>query len=138
MIEKSAGIILFRGSPPQFLLLHYPAGHWDFAKGKLEPGETELQAALRELQEETGITHVQVLPDFKETIQYYFRKEGETVRKTVVDFLAETAEKDVQISAEHIGYVWLPYKAALERLTFKNAKQELEKAMQFLRAQRRA
>ena len=38
--ETSAGIVLFRKeeSKKLFLLLHYPSGHWDFVKGKMEKG----------------------------------------------------------------------------------------------------
>jgi hypothetical protein len=46
--------------------------------------------------------------------------------------LAETKEKNVQISFEHIGYEWLPYEEAIKRLTFQNAKEILQKANEFL------
>ena len=53
--EKSCGIVLFREEEGtrQFLLLHYPSGHWDLAKGHVEEGETEHETATRELLEET-------------------------------------------------------------------------------------
>ena len=56
--ETSAGIVIFRKeeSKKLFLLLHYPSGHWDFVKGKMEKGETTQQTAIRETKEETGIT----------------------------------------------------------------------------------
>jgi hypothetical protein len=47
--------------------------------------------------------------------------------------LAETKEKNVQISFEHIGYEWLPFEEALERLSFQNAKEILKKANEFLK-----
>jgi 8-oxo-dGTP pyrophosphatase MutT (NUDIX family) len=40
----------------EVLLVHRPRyGDWSFPKGKLEPGETDEQAALREVEEETGL-----------------------------------------------------------------------------------
>ena len=60
MTEKSAGFILitddFETDDYSVLLLHYTSGHWDYPKGNIETNETELEAATRELQEETGIT----------------------------------------------------------------------------------
>ena len=48
--ETSAGIVLFRRKEGErlFLLLHYPTGHWDFVKGKMEKGESTHQTAVRE------------------------------------------------------------------------------------------
>ena len=39
----------------------------------------------------------------------------------------------VEISFEHIGYAWLDYQYAMEKLTFKNSKDILKKAHDFLR-----
>ena len=132
MTERSAGVLIFRGKPPQFLLLHYPAGHWDFPKGNIEVGETEEQTALRELEEETGITDAKIIPGFKGTVSYFYRREGKTIHKTVVDFLAETQTEKVTLSHEHIGFKWLGYEEALKQLTFKSAQDELKKAWSFL------
>jgi len=46
--------------------------------------------------------------------------------------LAETKTKKIKISFEHLNYQWLPYKKALEVLSFENAKEILKKANQFL------
>jgi 8-oxo-dGTP pyrophosphatase MutT (NUDIX family) len=137
--EMSAGVILFRRAPePCFLLLHYTSGHWDFPKGHIEPGEDARDTARRELKEETGISQVSFLDGFKETIRYFFRQHGVGVFKVVIFFLAETAQSDVTLSHEHIGFDWLPYEAALARLTFKNARELLTKAHDYLQAAPRA
>ena len=52
--------------------------------------------------------------------------------KKVIYFLAETKKLEVKISDEHIGFEWLPYGKALERITYKNSKKVLEKADRFL------
>ena len=135
MQERSAGMVLFRGSPPLFLILQYAyrKRFWDFPKGNIERGETEEQAALRELKEETGITDAGIIPGFREVIRYFYQREGKTVHKTVVDFLAETRTAEVTLSPEHVDFTWLPYRQALERLTYDNARAELKKAMEFLK-----
>ncbi|MFH0738229.1 MAG: NUDIX domain-containing protein [Candidatus Micrarchaeota archaeon] len=127
--ERSSGIIVYReGAQRLYLLLHYEEGHWDFPKGHIEKGEDEKTAARRELEEETGIKGAGLLPRFKGRIEYYYMRDGRRMHKEVVFFLAKTETEAVRLSDEHIGYVWLPYIKALERLTFKNAKQLLEKA----------
>src|SRR3989338_340626 len=132
--EKSAGAIVYRKEKePMFLLLHYEMGHWDFPKGNIEANEKDLETVKREIQEETCIKDVEILKGFKETIQYYFKFEGELIHKTVVFYLAKTDEEKVKLSFEHIGFIWLPYEKAIGKLTFKNAKEILKKANEFLK-----
>ena len=134
--ETSAGIVLFRrsGSRTLFLLLHYPSGHWDFVRGKMEGGETALQTALRETTEETGITDVSFVGDFEEWIRYSFQHDGEPIYKKVVFFLAETGTDRIQISHEHLDYTWLEYNEAMKKTTFENAKRVLTRAQALLLA----
>lgn len=132
--EKSCGAIIFKKqkSVIKYLLLHYEAGHWDFPKGNQEKNEKEEQTASREIKEETGIEDIEYADDFKETINYFYKKGEETVYKEVVFFLAQSATEDVKLSKEHIGYAWLSYENAYKKLTFNNAKELLKKANQFL------
>ncbi|MFB5633195.1 MAG: bis(5'-nucleosyl)-tetraphosphatase [Nitrosopumilus sp.] len=132
--ETSAGIVLFRkeDSKNLFLLLHYPSGHWDFVKGKMEKGESTHETAIRETKEETGITDVNFIDDFEEWIEYNFQYQKELVHKKVVFFLAETTTKEVNISHEHLDYTWMDYNTAMEKTTFDNAKTVLTKAQMLL------
>ncbi len=142
--EKSAGAIIYRlqDGIAHYLLLHYPSGHWEFAKGHIEEGEKPEEAAKREIAEETGIKDLIIIPGFKEYIKYFFRnnyhlkKEDKNkapwIFKLVVFYLGETKTAEVKISEEHIGYTWLPYHEALKKLTFKNAKNLLAKANDIL------
>jgi len=132
--ETSAGIVLFRkvDSKILFLLLHYPSGHWDFVKGKMEKGESMHETAIRETREETGITDIALLNGFEEWIEYNFQFQGELVHKRVVFFLAETKTKEVLISHEHLNYTWMDYQTAMEKTTFANAKSVLTKSELFL------
>lgn len=128
--EKSAGTVVYNGG--KYLLLHYGSGHWDFPKGHMEKGEDEKQTALRELKEETGIGDAFFIKDFKEKIEYFFRREKELVHKEVVFFLVETKTKEIKITDEHKDYEWLPYNEAVQRTTFANAKELLRKANELL------
>jgi len=142
--EKSAGAIIYKieNGEPRYLLLHYPSGHWEFAKGHIEEGEEPERAAMREIEEETGLKDIKIIPGFKEYSKYFFRKNydlvGEAKKKApwvfklVVFYLAETKTEEVKISHEHKGFLWLPYEQALRRLTYKNAKELLKKAHEYL------
>lgn len=138
-IEKSAGAVVFRVGDDKtyYLLLHYPGmrhskSYWDLPKGHLEKGETEEETAKREVKEETGLIDIKIVPGFKEVIKYFFKWEEKNVLKFVTFFLIKTKEKEVKISKEHIDFAWLQFKEALDRLAFKNAKETLKKAENFL------
>ena len=132
--ETSAVIIIFRkeNSKNLFLLLRYPSGHWDFVKGKMEKDESTRETAVRETKEETGIKDVSFLENFEEWINYNFQYQGELVQKKVVFFLAETKTKEIEISHEHLEYIWMDYNAAMEKTTFDNAKTVLTRAQTLL------
>ncbi len=135
--EKSCGAVVFRktGTGTDYLLLHYGAGHWGFARGQVETGETEKDTVLRELAEETGITNARFIDGFREELSYFYRREGKTVFKEVVLYLVEALDSTVRLSYEHTGYEWLPYEKALEKLSFQNSKAVLRKANEYLTTQ---
>jgi len=134
--EVSAGVILFRTrANREYLLLDY-GSHWDFPKGHIEEGEDPVATARRELREETGIRDARFVSGYLERMRYFYRKAGEQMRKVVIYFLAETAGEEVTLSHEHCGYAWASYEEALQRLTFKTAKDLLSKAHSFLEGSR--
>ena len=132
-MEKSCGVVLLNSN--KVLLLQHPdtttSGHWDFPKGHVEKGEDELQTALRELKEETGIDNIKIVDDFNHHISYTFFRDNETILKEVVFFLGITNQEKVSISSEHQNFVWLQYESAYECLTYDNAKKTLKKAFDF-------
>ena len=132
--ERSAGAIVFiKEKKPLYLLLHYEAKHWDFPKGNVEKGEKDLETVKREISEETGIKDVEIVKDFKEKIHYYYKLKNELISKDVVFYLAKTKTKQIKLSFEHIGSKWLPFDKAIGQLTYKNAKEILKKAHNFLK-----
>jgi len=136
MTEKSAGFILitdnFETTDYSVLLLHYTSGHWDFPKGNIETNETELEAATRELQEETSIESFRVIPNFRYVLDYKYTRKNVLISKQLILFLASTGVRKVKISHEHIGYSWVKKSDATTQLTYKNAKNALMQAINFL------
>ncbi len=138
--EQSAGAVVFRleAGQAEYLLLLYPSmagksrSYWDLPKGHIEPGEKEEDTVYREVQEETGLQNIRLLPGFRELITYSFRSQGKNIFKTVVFYLAQTSQQEVRISFEHSGCAWLPYTQAMSYLKFQNAKRIITKAHHFL------
>lgn len=139
--EFSAGIVVFfqeNNKEREYLLLHYEAGHWDFAKGHIEGDESKEQAAFRELQEETGLAgkEVTLVPGFEQSFEYFFKNDDELILKKVYFFIGRSVSKTVKLSSEHIGYQWLHINQAFEQLTYKNAKELLHQVDHFLKIHR--
>lgn len=138
--EESAGAVLHRwvDDEPRYLLLHYVAGHWGFPKGHIEAGETEVEALLREVEEETGIPRdrVDVLDGFAETVAYTYRR-GDRLRDKEVHYrLAETDAEEVTLSREHQDWAWMGCDDAVERITYDDVVGVLEKADPVIRRRR--
>lgn len=136
--QRSAGAVIFRedGARRLYLLLLYPTNHWDFVKGKIEAGESELETVLREAREETGMGDLEVVAGFRREIRYNFVHEGTFIRKRVSFFLARTRTEEVRLSHEHRAHAWEPYAQALDTLTYPNARGVLEGAEALLRDER--
>ena len=117
----------------EYLLLRN-AGRWDFPKGGVERGETELQTVLREVQEETGLKEFNIVPGFRSLIEYFYRRDSKTIHKRVVYLLARTGHEAVKISFEHQAFDWFPYHDAIEEASYDNSKKTLAKAEKFIKA----
>lgn len=95
---------------------------WCLPKGHLEGSETAQEAAVREIEEETGIRG-RIVGELG-TIDYWFAVEGRRIHKTVHHFLLEatggelTTEGDPD--AEAVDVAWVPLEALDERLAFAN------------------
>lgn len=111
---KSCGVIVFRRQPEISFLLMKHSHRFDLPKGHVEAGETEIECALREMWEETGIPTNQVAldSDFRYEEVYYPiepRFGTERVEKTLVIFLGWVDKVDEIVVTEHGGHEWRPW-----------------------------
>ena len=134
--ERSAGAVVFAPGPtgPDYLLLRYGQGNWGFPKGHVEEGETDLQAAQREVEEETGIPVAaqRVLQGFEDDTDYRFRRGHTLVEKDVRFYLIESATRAIKLSHEHSDFAWLGYTPALARVSFEGPRRILQAAHAFV------
>lgn len=140
-VERSAGAVIFREYKKgrEYLLIQHEdkdgkPGHWAFPKGHIEKGERTEDAARREVQEETGLSEIEIVPGFKETIRYFVPVGKEKRLKFVAFFLGRAKKGKVKLSFEHQDFAWLPYEETYKRLTYAAAKTILKKADNFLSA----
>ena len=131
--EKSCGALVYRiknGELELLLLKHRFGGHWSFPKGHVEEGETEVETALREVHEETGLT-IQLEDGFRQSVEYYPRP---NIRKQVVYFLGYADDDRTRRQEEEISEIrWVPLKSAHREVTFRNDKNLINHAKKFLR-----
>lgn len=133
MEERSAGAVVYRETEKgRLYLLLQNAGRWDFPKGGVEKGESELQTVRREVEEETGMGKIEIVPGFRKVIEYFYRREGKNIHKQVVYVLAKTDDEAVKISFEHQGFGWFPFREALEKASYDNSKLTLAEAEKFV------
>jgi 8-oxo-dGTP pyrophosphatase MutT (NUDIX family) len=137
--QTAAGVVLFRngGGPRRYLLMRSALTRrpiWEFPKGGVEAGETEAQAAVRELWEESGIAgeRIELLDGFREEERYVFTQgQGEgrvLIVKKVVYFLAHTDEERVVISREAEEFRWATFDEAMRLIRFPGKRHVLEVA----------
>lgn len=112
-IVRAAGIVLFCDDPPQFLLMRQQ-DRWDLPKGHSEPGESYLETALRETEEETGISpeQIRIDPGFRFELEYpvTYKKSGDQVfTKHVCFFLGHIEAKPELKLTEHSSARWFDW-----------------------------
>lgn len=98
-----------------FLVRHRNGGHWGFPKGRKEAGETDLEAAKRELSEETGLDLVKILC---ENPLIENRSDG----KVVTYFLAEVGAETTLQEAEVLDGKWVTLSELEGCITFEEGK----------------
>jgi 8-oxo-dGTP pyrophosphatase MutT (NUDIX family) len=117
--ERAAGAVVFRRTERGARLLVLRAyRNWDFPKGRIEPGESELEAAKREVAEETGLEALDFPfgEEYCETLPY-------ALGKVARYYLAETDQVAVELPVspelgrpEHHEWRWVSFEEAEELL----------------------
>ena len=104
---------------------------WGLAKGAIEQGESDEQAAVREVLEETGL-EAEVEADLGD-IRYFYVWEGVRVRKRVHFFLMRATGGDVADHDSEMEDVrWFPLKGAIKRAAYKGEREVIERAVKRL------
>lgn len=110
---------------------------WIFPKGHPEGDESPVQAAARELEEETGVTAVTIQPQPTFSMQYIFTHEGSTIKKTVTYFIGLVTDKTTTITQpdEVVSTRWCSFTEAYELVSHENSKQIIKKVEAYLTQQ---
>ena len=128
--EKSCGAVVYNPKKHSFLIIKMLNGNWGFPKGHTEDQETDIQTAIREVTEETGI-NIEILDGFKKSIKYIPFPE---VLKKVIFFIGITEEEKVTIDRDEIeDYMWCSYEEALKMITYKPQRDVMESSLQFIK-----
>ncbi len=137
--EISAGGVVLRGEQVVVIVptRRAPDGSRVLAlpKGHVDPGETTLQAAEREVREETGVL-VELVRELGE-VRYWYRRDGRTIPKSVTFYLfsylsGDTADHDDEVEEAR----WITLKQARRTLTHAAEREMVERALAYLQEDR--
>ncbi|NXA44849.1 AP4A tetraphosphatase, partial [Nothocercus julius] len=145
MAVRACGLIIYRRLQPaapskvadniEYLLLQtsYGTHHWTPPKGgHVDPGEDDLQTALRETREEAGLqaTQLTLVDGYKKELHYPVNGKP----KTVVYWLAEMKDcnTEIKLSEEHQAFQWLKLEDACKFAEYEDMQAMLKDAHQFL------
>lgn len=128
--EPTAGGIVFRITRDQkdieILLIQDSKGRWTIPKGHIEPGETAKQTAIREIGEESGLFHIQVLT-WLGKIQFQYRRIDKLVLMTTQIYLVRAMDDDETPTKEQWmkGIKWFKFNDAIDAIEY----EDIEKLM---------
>ncbi len=129
-IQFSAGGIIIHEN--KVLLCQHSQHHgWVFPKGLIDNKETKEEAALREVQEETGAIGKIIRP--LAPVTYWFVLEGEKIKKTVYYFLMDYVGGDItKHDHEMEDVAWVLIDEVEKKLTYKSDKQVWQETQKLL------
>ena len=100
---------------------------WSLPKGHIEAGETPEQAAIREVQEETGITSE--ITKSIGVIDFWFMAGGKRIHKTVHHFIFKEVSGELTPQITEVDEVsWFPLNEIVERLAYPDEKKLIAKS----------
>ena len=120
MKESAGGVV--RNAQGKILVVSQHGDSWSLPKGHIDPGETALQAAVREIAEESGITDVRLAGELGCYERYRIGKGGvgedQSERKSITMFLFDTPQEALHpTDPDNPEARWVSVKEALNLLT---------------------
>ncbi|XP_066245987.1 bis(5'-nucleosyl)-tetraphosphatase [asymmetrical] [Euwallacea similis] len=127
--KVATGFVIFRRlNQIEYLLLQtsYGIHHWTPPKGHVDPGESDLETAYRETEEESGLikSDIKVFEDTKKTLNYLVKDKPKIVHYWLAELI--NSDANVKLSHEHQDYKWLPLEEACRITKF----EEMQKLLQ--------
>lgn len=136
--EKSCGAIVFsnENGVRRYVIIRGTGIYKEycgFPKGHMEPGETEVETALREVKEETGLD-VTLIEGFRTVDEHFLAREGRpNDRKTNVYFLAEYSNQEIKVQESEVSeIVLMDYEEAMKNIQYEESRRELTEAEEWL------
>lgn len=109
VVKAAGGIVL---NPKEEILFIFRRGFWDLPKGKIDKGESIEEAAIREVQEETGVQQID-LQDFITETFHVFEQKGKRILKQTYWFKMKTSDENLipQTEEDIEKAVWITKEA---------------------------
>jgi 8-oxo-dGTP diphosphatase len=127
-IVAAGGVVVDNSTnTPKVLLVHRPRyDDWSLPKGKLDPGESIEEAALREVREETGI-QCKILRKIATQQYAYHTRNGQSRPKVVHYFLMEPINREVRVPGVEVDRAeWLDFESASRILSYERDRELLD------------
>ncbi|CAH0550385.1 unnamed protein product [Brassicogethes aeneus] len=138
MVKTATGFVIFRtiSNKIEYLLLQtsYGVNHWTPPKGHMDPGETEMQTAYRETNEESGLKpdDYKVYEDCKQTLNYDVKGKPKIVIYWLAKLVNDKAE--VKLSHEHIAYKWLTLQDACQVVEYEETRTLMKNCEEYIKS----
>jgi 8-oxo-dGTP pyrophosphatase MutT (NUDIX family) len=131
LTDFSAGGVVVRGDEVAVIVPKRRGGHGSkvlgLPKGHLDGDETEVEAAVREVREETGLVAEPVAKLGE--IRYSYERRGQWIDKRVAFYLLEYRSGELSHDHEVEQVQWMPIQEALEELTYSGEREMLSRAL---------
>jgi 8-oxo-dGTP pyrophosphatase MutT (NUDIX family) len=105
---------------PHYLLIKAKKGYWQNAQGGIDAGESEIEALIRETQEESGLEIIAIHKNTRVYNEYDTERKGNPLHTMLSSYAVRVdSSRDVALSPKdgHTDHLWVTYDQALSLLT---------------------